>query len=91
MENSPGQVANPRWLPRALSDCPEKTALTLTILFAFAIRLYLSLTSYCIAGDGVAYLAMARDFAAECQFDNNILTGFRWTKGGPTPPADKVK
>jgi len=28
------------------------------------VRLYLSLTSYCIAGDGVAYLAMARDFAA---------------------------
>jgi len=34
------------------------------VLIAFAIRLYLSLTSYCIAGDGVAYLAMARDFAA---------------------------
>jgi len=26
--------------------------------------LYLSLTSYCIAGDGVGYLAMAREFAA---------------------------
>ena len=25
-----------------------------------------------------------RDLAVECQFDNNILTGFRWTKGGPT-------
>jgi hypothetical protein len=64
MENSSSQAADPRWLPRALSDCPEGTALALTVLLAFAIRLYLSLTSYCIAGDGVAYLAMARNFAA---------------------------
>jgi hypothetical protein len=27
-----------------------------------------------------------RDLAAECQFDDSVLTGFRWTKGGP-PPA----
>jgi Dolichyl-phosphate-mannose-protein mannosyltransferase len=31
---------------------------------ALAIRLYLSITSYCISGDGVAYLAMARNLAA---------------------------
>jgi hypothetical protein len=24
---------------------------------------------------------LARDLAVECQFDNNILTGFRWTTG----------
>lgn len=30
---------------------------------ALAIRLYLVFTSFCIAGDGVAYIAMARDFA----------------------------
>jgi hypothetical protein len=24
---------------------------------------------------------LARDLAVECQFDNNILTGFRWTAG----------
>jgi hypothetical protein len=64
MQNSPCQAANPRWLPRVLIDCPAGTAIALTVLFAFVIRLYLSLTSYCIAGDGVAYLAMARDFAA---------------------------
>lgn len=64
MQNSFSHAAHPRWLPRALSDCPDGTALALTITLAFAIRLYLSLTSYCIAGDGVAYLAMARDFAA---------------------------
>src|SRR5579863_6617377 len=57
-------TAGPRWLPRALEDCPRGTALALTVLVALAIRLYLSLTSYCIAGDGVAYLGMARDFAA---------------------------
>src|SRR5579863_1895929 len=57
-------TAGPRWLPRALEDCPRGTALALTVLVALAIRLYLSLTSYCIAGDGVAYLAMAREFAA---------------------------
>jgi hypothetical protein len=30
---------------------------------AFAIRIYLTATSYCISGDGVAYLTMARGFA----------------------------
>jgi len=24
---------------------------------------------------------LTRDLAAECQFENNILTGFRWTAG----------
>jgi hypothetical protein len=24
---------------------------------------------------------LRRDLAVECQFDNNILTGFRWTAG----------
>jgi|HubBroStandDraft_6_1064221.scaffolds.fasta_scaffold1702805_1 hypothetical protein len=26
---------------------------------------------------------MPRDLAAECEFDNNVLTGFRWIRGGP--------
>jgi Dolichyl-phosphate-mannose-protein mannosyltransferase len=64
MQTSSDGTASPRWLPRALNDCPQGTALALTILIALAIRLYLSLTSFCIAGDGVAYLAMAREFAA---------------------------
>lgn len=34
------------------------------VLCGFAIRIYLSLTSYCIAGDGAAYIGMAREFAA---------------------------
>lgn len=53
-----------RWLSRALNNRPRGTALGLIVLIALTIRLYLSLTSYCIAGDGVAYLGMARDFAA---------------------------
>ena len=64
MQISSDGTASARWLPRALGDCPQRTALGLTILIALAIRLYLSLTSFCIAGDGVAYLGMAREFAA---------------------------
>src|ERR1700730_4189607 len=26
---------------------------------------------------------LPRDLAAECKFDNTVLVGFRWTKGGP--------
>ena len=26
-----------------------------------------------------------RDLAAECTFTDNVLTAFRWTKGGPQP------
>jgi Dolichyl-phosphate-mannose-protein mannosyltransferase len=41
----------------------EALALLVVTGFAFAIRIYLSLTSYCISGDGIAYLVMARHFA----------------------------
>jgi hypothetical protein len=34
------------------------------LIGGLAIRIYLSLTSYCIAGDGPAYIGMAREFAA---------------------------
>jgi len=36
----------------------------LIVFCGFAIRIYLSLTSYCISGDGAAYIGMAREFAA---------------------------
>jgi hypothetical protein len=29
-----------------------------------------------------------RNLAAECTFDNATLTGFRWTKGGPSSPPE---
>jgi hypothetical protein len=38
--------------------------MALIVLCGFAIRIYLSLTSYCISGDGAAYIGMAREFAA---------------------------
>jgi hypothetical protein len=64
MRNCSSCTGNPEGLPCALIDCPERTALALIVMLAFSIRLYLCLTSFCIAGDGVAYLAMAREFAA---------------------------
>jgi hypothetical protein len=30
--------------------------------------------------------ASGRDLVAECTFENNVMTAFRWTKGGPLPP-----
>jgi hypothetical protein len=27
--------------------------------------------------------AQGRDLAAECTFEDNVMTAFRWTKGGP--------
>ncbi|MGA8401805.1 MAG: hypothetical protein WB697_18095 [Stellaceae bacterium] len=30
--------------------------------------------------------AAGRDLVAECTFENNVMTAFRWTKGGPPPP-----
>jgi len=49
----------PSWSSRGVAK-----PLGCVIAVAFAIRLYLSLTSYCISGDGVAYLTMARQFAS---------------------------
>ena len=33
------------------------------------------------------------DVGAECTFENNVLTAFRWTRGGPPPPpgADQTQ
>ena len=41
----------------------EVGGLSLVIGLALVIRLYLTLTSYCISGDGAAYVAMARHFS----------------------------
>jgi hypothetical protein len=30
--------------------------------------------------------SVERDFAVECTFTDNVLTAFRWTKGGPAAP-----
>ncbi len=42
----------------------EKHGLALAICTGFIIRLYLSLTNYCISGDGAAYIRMAQDYYA---------------------------
>ena len=42
----------------------EREFLCIITAVALAIRLYLVLTTFCIAADGVAYLAMAQQFAA---------------------------
>ncbi len=57
----PAGSGQKRELPRRNGEAP----ILLAVLgFGLAIRIYLSLTSYCISGDGVAYLVMARQFAA---------------------------
>ena len=43
---------------------PVFRSLGFVLIGGLAIRIYLSLTSYCIAGDGPAYIGMAREFAA---------------------------
>jgi hypothetical protein len=45
-----------------------------------------SITTIVARVEGVQYdlppdSPLRRDVAVECRFDNNILTGFRWTKG----------
>ena len=56
--------AAPRWLPASLERCSERNLLAIVTLAALAIRLYLTFTSYCISGDGVAYVGIARNLAA---------------------------
>jgi hypothetical protein len=47
-----------------LSRYSERRVVATLAIVAGLIRLYLVLTSYCIAADGVAYIAMAREFHA---------------------------
>jgi hypothetical protein len=51
-------------LTRWLSRYSERRVVGTLAAAAALIRLYLVLTSYCIAADGVAYIAMAREFHA---------------------------
>jgi Gpi18-like mannosyltransferase len=57
------------WLGDSLR-ITERAAVCITIAAAFAVRLYLGLTSFCISGDGAGYLGMAHRLAAG-----------EWTKG----------
>jgi hypothetical protein len=52
------------WLPAWMAGRSEREFLWVITAVALAIRLYLVFTTFCIAADGVAYLAMAQQFAA---------------------------
>jgi hypothetical protein len=52
------------WLPQRFASIPPARALTAILALALIIRLYLSVANFCISGDGIAYLVMARDFAS---------------------------
>jgi hypothetical protein len=64
MRSAGGERGIADWLPQGVERRSDGFTLAWICGVALAIRLYLSLTSYCISGDGVAYLAMAQDFAA---------------------------
>lgn len=64
MEFAPDGAEDFRWLSGRLEDCRERSLILALLAVALAIRVYLSLTSFCISGDGVAYLGMARQFSA---------------------------
>jgi len=59
-EGSAGADRLTRWLSRY----SERRVVGTLAVAAGLIRLYLVLTSFCIAADGVAYIAMAREFHA---------------------------
>ena len=62
-----GTIVSPETDARVTSASPsahgEGRAVALIVSAGFLIRIYLSLTSYCISGDGAAYIGMAREFA----------------------------
>lgn len=62
--NSSDDLAGTDRFTEWLSRYPEWRVVAVVGLTAGLIRLYLFLTSYCISADGVAYIAMARDFHA---------------------------
>jgi 4-amino-4-deoxy-L-arabinose transferase-like glycosyltransferase len=59
-EGSAGADRLTRWLSRY----SERRVVGALVAVAALIRLYLVLTSYCISADGVAYIAMAREYHA---------------------------
>jgi hypothetical protein len=63
MEQSHDSAAPGPLLPSRLLAWSNARLLAGVTALALAIRIYLSVTSYCISGDGVSYVLMARDFA----------------------------
>ncbi len=52
------------WLPGRIENWPERKIVVALTLGAAAIRFYLTFTSFCISGDGPAYISMAQHFAS---------------------------
>ncbi len=63
MEQSHDSAATGAPIPARILGWSDAALLAVVTAVALAIRVYLSLTSYCISGDGVSYVLMARDFA----------------------------
>jgi dolichyl-phosphate-mannose-protein mannosyltransferase len=64
MKFAPKDAGGTDALRGPLAFVPESLTIPALVAIALAIRLYLSFTNYCIAGDGVAYVRMAQWFAA---------------------------
>lgn len=54
----------PSWISDPIARWSERKLLAIVTAAALALRLYLTFTSYCISGDGIAYIAIARNFAS---------------------------
>jgi len=52
-----------QWLPGWMESYSDRGLLLIVTIVALSIRLYLVFSGFCISADGVAYVAMARDFA----------------------------
>jgi Dolichyl-phosphate-mannose-protein mannosyltransferase len=63
MEQSHDSAAPGAIVPARMLAWSNGAILAAITGLALAIRVYLSVTSYCISGDGVSYVLMARDFA----------------------------
>jgi hypothetical protein len=59
-----GREQSAAWLPAAMTRMPDARVLTMLTLLGFAIRLYLSLTSFCISGDGMSFVWIAMEYGA---------------------------
>jgi 4-amino-4-deoxy-L-arabinose transferase-like glycosyltransferase len=56
--------SGPDWLPQCIAGLPEPRLILYVTALAFAVRIYLVLTEFCISADGPAYIHMAREFGA---------------------------
>lgn len=63
LAREPAESPGLPWLARRVGGWSERKLVVVITLTALAIRIYLSLTSFCVAADGVYYISMARAFS----------------------------